>query len=94
MLHSFGGSVEFLREALKYGAFISLSSAMLKRKSGGEIIRHIPLDRLLLESDAPYLSDYGDIPSLATEIAGIKNIKQAEIINAVYNNFEGFCNEK
>ena len=94
MLHSFGGSIEFLGEALKYGAFISLSASVLKRKNSAEIIRRVPLNRLLLESDAPYLSDYGDIPALAAEIATIKNTGLAEVVNAVYHNFEGFCNEK
>ena len=94
MLHSFGGSIEFLREALTRGAVISLSAAVLKRKNGIEIIRAVPSDRLLLESDAPYLSDYNDIPALAAEIAKIKNTAQAEIIKTVYHNFEEFCHGK
>lgn len=94
MLHSFGGSTGFLREALDNGAFISLSAAVLKRKNGAEIIRTVPLDRLLLESDAPYLSSYGDIPALAAEIAEMKNVGQEEVVNRVFDNFKEFCNEE
>lgn len=90
MLHSFGGSLNFLHKALEAGAYISLSSAVFKRKNADEIIQSIPLSKLLLESDGPFLSDYGDIPELARQIAEIKQMDCLRLVTEVYNNFEEF----
>lgn len=90
MLHSFGGSLNFLDKALAAGAFISLSQAVFKRKNAKEIIQNIPLSRLLLESDGPFLSDYSDIPELARQISLIKQMEYQQLVQEVYNNFEEF----
>lgn len=91
MLHSFSGSKEILTAALKHGAYISLSAAILKRKNHLDVVRALPKERLLLESDGPFLSDYTDIPSLAKTIAEIKNIDYASLVAQVNLNFEEFC---
>lgn len=94
MVHSFGGSVEFLHTLLKAGAFISLSASILKRKNATEIIKAVPQSKLLLESDGPYLSSYTDIPLLAQKIAEIKEVKYEDLVSAVYHNFEEFNHGK
>lgn len=55
LLHSFGGSLEIAQELSKLGAYFSFSGYFLhQRKSTQlEVFRHIPVDRLLLETDAP-----------------------------------------
>ncbi len=94
MLHSFGGSLSFLRAALGYGAYISLSPAILKRKNYVAIAASVPAERLLLESDSPYLSDYRDIPVLAGDLAAIRKTSTAALIAQVNQNFEEFCHGK
>jgi TatD DNase family protein len=55
LLHSFGGSIETARRLLPMGAYFSFSGYFLHaRKSATlEVFRALPLDRILLESDAP-----------------------------------------
>lgn len=58
IMHCFSGSVEFARECIKAGHYIALGGVVtfknaIKMK---EVAADIPLDRLLLETDAPYLT--------------------------------------
>ena len=91
MFHSFSGSKEFLALALKKGAYISLSASVLRRKNHLEIISNLPPERLLLESDAPFLSDFKEIPDLAKQIAAIKGMVYDDLISRVNTNLKEFC---
>ena len=58
LMHCFSGSVEFARECIKEGWYLALGGVVtfknaIKMK---EVAVDIPLDRLLLETDAPYLT--------------------------------------
>lgn len=57
MVHSYRGSLEMLREFLKLGAYISFSLKNLFRENEEvrAIVREVPEDRLLLETDFPYV---------------------------------------
>ena len=56
MIHSYQGSKEMMRELLNLGAYISFSWKSLQRDTEESIalMRNVPLDRLLLETDFPY----------------------------------------
>ncbi len=56
MIHSYQGSREMLRDLLSLGAYISFSWKSLQRDTEESIalMRNVPLDRLLLETDFPY----------------------------------------
>jgi len=56
MIHSFQGSQQMLRDFLSIGAYISFSWKSLQRDTEESIalMRSVPLDRLLLETDFPY----------------------------------------
>lgn len=55
LLHSFGGPVEMIPGFAKRGAFFSFPGYFLQERKlrQRETFRHVPLDRLLVESDAP-----------------------------------------
>jgi TatD DNase family protein len=55
LLHSFGGPVEMVPALARLGAYFSFSGYFAHERKGRqrETFRHIPLDRLLLETDAP-----------------------------------------
>lgn len=58
IMHCFSGSVEFARECIKEGWYLALGGVVtfknaIKMK---EVAQDIPLDKLLLETDAPYLT--------------------------------------
>jgi Tat protein secretion system quality control protein TatD with DNase activity len=56
MVHSFQGSSQVLKDLLSLGAYISFSWKSLQRDTEESIalMRNVPLDRLLLETDFPY----------------------------------------
>ena len=57
VLHCFTGSHELARAALDVGWYVSLSGIVTFRKWDDDaLVRLVPDDRLLVESDAPYLA--------------------------------------
>lgn len=57
VMHCFSGSVELAREALNMGLYIGLGGSVtaLNAVKPVEVAKYVPLDRLVLETDAPYL---------------------------------------
>ena len=55
LLHSYGGSSELIEPLAKLGAYFSCSGyfAHEKKAKQREVFRHVPLNRLLIETDAP-----------------------------------------
>jgi TatD DNase family protein len=58
LLHSFSGPVDYAERALEMGLAISFSGLAFRRgeESSAEVARLVPADRLLVETDSPYLS--------------------------------------
>jgi TatD DNase family protein len=58
VLHSFSGSLQTAREAITLNFFIGVSGPITYKNADSrrEIIRALPLERLLLETDAPFLA--------------------------------------
>ena len=58
VLHCFGGSLEMATAALELGFFISFAGNLTFKKAEDlrSIARQLPLDRLLVETDCPYLT--------------------------------------
>lgn len=60
VFHSYSGSVEMARELTKRGWYISFSGVVTFKNARrvGEVAASVPLDRLLVETDAPYLAPH------------------------------------
>jgi len=58
VLHCFGGSLQMARAALDLGFYVSFAGNLTFKKAEDlrEIARQLPLDRLLVETDCPYLT--------------------------------------
>jgi len=58
VLHCFGGSLAMARAAIELGFFISFAGNVTFKKAEAlrDVARHLPLDRLLIETDCPYLT--------------------------------------
>ena len=58
IFHSYSGSAEMASELVKRGWYISFSGVVTFKNANRvrEVLRSVPLDRLLIETDAPYLS--------------------------------------
>src|SRR5690606_4756089 len=55
ILHWYSGNLKTLRIAVENGAYFSVNYSMTKSVSGQKIISEIPLNKLLLESDGPFI---------------------------------------
>lgn len=60
IMHWYSGSIRNMNKALDRGYFFSVNPQMLLSKNGRKIVDHIPLDRMLIESDAPFTQGLTD----------------------------------
>ena len=97
VVHCFSGSWEFAREILALGLYIGLGGAVTFRNARKplEVAANIPLERLLLETDAPYMApepfrgqrcDSAHIAYTAEKIAGLRGMDTQELIDACHEN--------
>ncbi len=55
-MHSFTGSREEMERLVQMGLCVGVNGCSLKSEGNLEVVRHIPLDRLMLETDGPWVS--------------------------------------
>ena len=94
LFHSFSGSLNFLKKAVDRGGYISVSAKLLNRKNAQEIIKNIPLERLLTETDAPYQTDFCDIKRTIVEISERKGLPKERLLEMIFQNFNEFNQEE
>lgn len=87
VLHWFTGSKAEARRAVELGCFFSINAAMLKTERLTDLIRSLPIDRLLTETDGPFTmtQDRPAIPSdvaLVVEALGRMRGLEAEVVAA------------
>jgi len=101
VIHCFSGDESFLRECLDSGFFISFTCNITYKKAQGlrDIVRLTPLEKLMLETDAPYLSPEGfrdqrntpeQIKLLAEAVSLIKGISVEELADKTTANAKEF----
>ena len=58
VVHCFSGSVEFAKECIKRGYYIGVTGVITFKNAKKliEVVKEIPLDRLFVETDCPYMS--------------------------------------
>lgn len=54
VVHSFTGTLDELQRVLLLGFYVSVNGCGLRLEENLEVVKHIPLDRLMLETDAPW----------------------------------------
>ncbi|KAL4498650.1 hypothetical protein ABPG72_019768 [Tetrahymena utriculariae] len=54
LVHSYTGGIAELEELLQEGLYISINALTFKHKKDYEVVKRIPLDRIMIETDAPY----------------------------------------
>jgi TatD DNase family protein len=99
ILHCFTGSTEDLRAFLDWGFLISFAGNLTFKKAENlrEVARAIPLDRLLTETDCPYLApvphrgkrnEPAYVRGVTLELARLRKLTEEEIARQVLQNFE------
>ncbi len=90
---------ELVKEALKLGFYISFAGPITFKnsKNADEIISIVPFDRMLIETDSPYLApepirgtrnDSRNVRYIAEKIAKVRNMTVEEIAQITYENAE------
>jgi TatD DNase family protein len=91
VMHGFVGTVEQLKEYFKMGFYIGFNGIIFKKIEGinfEEIIKDTPLERILIETDCPYLTppNFGEernnplgVKFVAEKITTMKNISFEEV---------------
>jgi TatD DNase family protein len=98
VMHCFTESWEVAQGALEMGFHISFSGIVTFKnaKDLKEVARQVPLDRLLVETDSPYLAPVpyrgktnqpGWVKHVAEEVARLQNRSFADVATATTNNF-------
>ena len=98
LMHCFTGSLIFAKKLLTLNAFFSASGIITFKNSAElqETFRFLPLDRILIETDSPFLAPVPNrgkknepsfIDYTAQKLADIKNISKLELVNSTTNNF-------
>ena len=101
VLHCYSGNVELAKEYVKMGCYISLSGTVTfkNNKKTKEVAREIPLDRLFIETDSPYMAptphrgkrnDPSLVQFVANTIAIEKGVSYETVCEATKENAKRF----
>ena len=101
VLHCFSGSPEFAMQCVKEGYYIALGGPVTFKNAHKpkEVAKQIPLDKLLLETDSPFLTPHpyrgktnnpAMVKLVAEEIARLREISFEELSEATTENAKRF----
>ena len=97
VLHCFSGDVSVARRALQMGFYLSVSGVVTFSKADllREVVCFVPMDRLLIETDCPFLApvpyrgktnEPGYVRYVAEEIARLKSLTLEEVASCTTQN--------
>lgn len=101
LLHCFSGSREIGQQYIKLGATLSIAGPITYKnaRKGIEVVENIPIDFLLVETDAPYLTPepFRGKPNMspyveytAKKVAEIKNMEYQDVVGITCENAKRF----
>ena len=100
-IHCFSYGVEMAREYLNLGHYLGIGGVLTFKNSRKlkEVVEYMPLDRMLLETDCPYLAPVPYrgkrnsslyLPHVVETIAQIKGVSEETVIRTTYENAKKF----
>jgi TatD DNase family protein len=99
-MHAFDGKIAAARPALETGYYFSIPPSIVRSRQKQKLVRHLPLESLLVETDSPVLgaiagerNEPGNLPTAIEAIAEIKGLAPeaaAEAVVANTRNLYGF----
>jgi len=94
VLHWFSGSQSAANKAVAYGYHFSINQRMLEHKAGISLVRRLPQDRLMTETDSPFTSQEGrpavpsDARATVHKLAFVLSADERELHETVLKNTE------
>ncbi len=103
VLHCYSGSYELAKEFIKLGYYISIGGPVTFKnaKEPLEVAANIPLDKLLIETDSPYLSpvpnrgkrnEPSNVVYTAKKIMEIRGIDEDSFLEQINKNYDNLFN--
>lgn len=103
VVHCFSGSREMAREIIRLGMYIGLNGVVTfpNARKSLEVVKEIPIERLVLETDCPYLAptpvrgkrnDSSNIPYIAEKISEVLGIDAQELLDITNKNAKKLYN--
>ena len=97
IMHSFSGDWAYAEQCLEIGFALSFSGPVTFKKAGElhEVARRAPLDRILTETDSPYLSPHplrgrrnepANVRLVATQLAALREMPLEQLAEAAWQN--------
>lgn len=95
VIHCFTGTLEEARAFLDLGFYISFSGILTFGKALQAVAKELPLDRLLIETDSPYLTPAPDrgkrnepwrVEYVAAKLAELKGVSVEEVARQTFDN--------
>lgn len=93
ILHWYSGNKTTLKKAIVNGYYFSVNYSMVNSNNSKELIKLIPLDRLLLETDTPFIKfnkkpfSMLGINDIVKELAFTLNYNESGMLKILWNNF-------
>jgi TatD DNase family protein len=94
VLHWFTGSKSEARRAVDVGCYFSVNAQMLQTDKGRDLVRNLPSDRLLTETDGPFTQIGGrsshprDIAATIEKMADLRQIDSKELAIKIRSNLK------
>ena len=93
ILHWYSGSKRDLLDAVDYGFFFSINSALINSENGKSIVKNIPKERVLTETDGPFIKIFGkpakpsDVSDIIQTLATVWGIGSSATSQQIIDNF-------
>lgn len=87
IFHWYSGSINVLKRIIDSGYFLSINSAMVESENGRKIIKEIPKNLILTETDFPFIEN-SNISLIFKYLSNEWGIPELEIEKMIDNNFE------
>lgn len=96
VFHCFSGSLEQAQKIIDLGFYLGIGGVLTFKNSGlDKVVQEISLDKLVLETDAPYLApvpfrgkrnESAYVPIVAEKLAALKNMRSEDVADATTAN--------
>ena len=96
VFHCFSGSIEEAREIIKLGFYLGIGGVLTYKNAGlGAVLADVPLEHIMLETDAPYLTPVPNrgkrnesayLALVATKLAEVKAVSVEQIAQITTHN--------
>lgn len=92
ILHWYSGALKHADRAIEAGAFFSINAAMLRSKKGVRLLQGLPRERVLTETDGPYVHvgarrvTPSEIPQLVRDLAAVWSCDPDEARSRIWQN--------